>query len=65
MVCWRGGTMKIQYNFTRKELVLIAKTLDDVKLCGLDSVTLEQVLRLRENLISVLNLENDLNEVKE
>jgi hypothetical protein len=64
MVCWMGGTMKIQYNFTRKELVLIAKTLNEVKLSNLDSETLEQVLRLKENLISLLNLESDLNEVE-
>ena len=69
MVCWRGGTMKIQYNFTKEELELIIYTLEKVNLSSLDSESLEKVMFLLDNLISAMKQENliwrvDLNEVE-
>jgi hypothetical protein len=65
MVCWRGGKMKIQYNFTKKEIELIIYILEKVNLSSLDSESLRKVMFLLDNLVSVLNLESDLNEVEQ
>ena len=56
--------MKLEYKFNRQELKLICKCLEKVSYNTSDADLIDNMHRLKENLISILNLERDLNEVQ-
>ena len=55
--------MKIEYKFNREELKLICGCLEQATYNTRDSNLIDNINLLKENIISVLNLEQDLNEV--
>jgi hypothetical protein len=55
--------MKIEYKFNRTELKLICEALEQATYNTKERDLIDNLNRLKENLISVLNLESDLNEV--
>ena len=56
--------MKIDYKFNRLELKLICESLEQATYNTKDSDLIDNINKLKENIISVLNLEIDLNEVE-
>ena len=57
--------MKLEYKFNRTELKLICECLEQATYNTTNSDLIDNIKRLKENIISVLNLEQDLNEVEE
>lgn len=57
--------MKIEYKFNRTELKMICESLEQATYNTNDCDLIENLIRLRENIVSMLNLEQDLNEVEE
>ena len=55
--------MKIEYKFNREELNLICECLKQAGFNSRDCDFIEKTNLLKKNIISVLNLEQDLNEV--
>ena len=56
--------MKLKYEFNRTELKLICECLEQASYNTNDVDLIDNAHRLKENIISVLNLEIDLQEVE-
>ena len=56
--------MKLKYEFDRTELKLICECLEQATYNANDVNLIDNIHRLKENIISVLNLERDLQEVE-
>ncbi|MFW6027097.1 MAG: hypothetical protein ACOCRX_12245 [Candidatus Woesearchaeota archaeon] len=57
--------MRIEYKFNRTELKIICEALEQATYNTNNNDLIENLIRLRENLVSVLDLENGLSEVEE
>ena len=56
--------MEIKYDFDRTELKLICECLEQASYNANDVDLIDNMHRLKENIISVLNLERDLQEAE-
>ena len=56
--------MKLEYKFNRTELKLICECLEQAIYNTMDGDLIDNINKLKENIIGVLNLEQDLNEVE-